>query len=306
MPIIGISGACPETAGLDTHLMNITIDPKSGFCFGVNHTIVQADLHLEKDGPLYCLGDIVHNKEEMKRLSENGLIVVDHDEFSKLGNERVLLRAHGEPPSTYKLAEKNKIELLDTTCPVVVRLQQKVKKAYQEMKAVGGNVVIFGKKSHPEVIGLVGNTDNTAIVIETIEDVYQLNLSKPIRLFAQTTRSQDSYRELINLISASYTKDQDKFKYQNSICGQVSSRVPHLKEFCKEYDVIIFVSGKNSSNGQSLYNVCHTVNKNSYKVASVSELKRDWFENAEEVGISGATSTPGWLMEQIAEKIKSF
>ena len=306
MHIISISGAYPETSGLDTYLMKITIDPKSGFCFGVNHTILQAGLHLEKDGPLYCLGDIVHNKEEMNRLNQNGLIVIDHDEFNKLGNERVLLRAHGEPPSTYMQAKKNKIELLDTTCPVVIRLQQKVKKAYLEMKVIGGKVVIFGKESHPEVIGLVGNTDNTAIVIETTEDINQLNFSKPIRLFAQTTRSQDSYRELINLISARYTKDQDKFQYQNSICRQVSNRVPHLKEFCKEYDVIIFVSGKKSSNGQSLFNVCHAVNTNSYKVASVSELKRDWFENAEQVGISGATSTPSWLMEQIAEKIKNF
>lgn len=286
--------------------MEVTIDPNSGFCFGVKHTIDKADQYLEEFGNLDCLGEIVHNEAEMSRLAGKGLNVIDNAEFAKLKNEKVLVRAHGEPPSTYDKAKENNIELLDTTCPIVLKLQNKIKKSGIEMKSVGGNVVIYGKKLHPEVIGLLGNSNETAIVIENVDDLDKLDFAKPIHLYSQTTMSSESYREITDLISKNYSGEPVNFKSHKSVCGQVSNRVPDLKEFAKQYDIVLFVSGVNSSNGHFLFGVCQRVNPNSYKISSANELEEKWFKKGCKVGISGATSTPHWLMKQVVEKIKRF
>jgi 4-hydroxy-3-methylbut-2-enyl diphosphate reductase len=287
-------------------LMEVTIDPNSGFCFGVKHTIEKADSYLEEFGNLSCLGEIVHNQEEMKRLSQKGLTVIDQSDFEKRRSEKILIRAHGEPPQTYETARKNHIELLDTTCPIVLKLQQKIKDAREKMKWVEGNIVIFGKRSHPEVIGLLGNSDNAAIIIENVSDIEKLDFSKPMHLFAQTTMSNSLYQELADLIKEKYNAFPDRFKFHKSVCGQVANRVPELEIFAKNHDVIIFVSGEKSSNGKLLFEVCKKENPNSFKVSSVEELKEDWFYQVSSVGISGATSTPNWLMKQISERINSF
>jgi len=289
--------------------MKVTIDPDSGFCFGVKKTIEIAENELNQNSKLICVGEIVHNQEEIKRLEKNGLKTVSPNDLENLNKVDILIRAHGEPPSTYETAERNNLKIIEGTCPIVLKLQDKIGKAYEEMRETGGQVVIFGKSGHPEVIGLLGQTENNAIIINDIGDLNIIDFQKPIRLFAQTTKSKTDYHEIIEEIYEKVkflNSDKKDFKHYNSICGQVSNRVTKLKNFCQSNEVIIFVSGKNSSNGKYLYSICKEMNLNSYFISSDSDLDETWFENVKTVGISGATSTPQWLMEQVAKKISRY
>jgi 4-hydroxy-3-methylbut-2-en-1-yl diphosphate reductase len=289
--------------------MKVSIDPFAGFCFGVQRAIEIAENELQHNEKLFCIGEIVHNEGENERLENSGLQTIDHKELVKFTDNKVLFRAHGEPPSTYKLADKHHVEIIDATCPVVLKVQKKIESAWKEMKKVNGQVVIFGKKNHPEVLGFVGQTDNNGIVVENEGDLYQVDFKKPIRLFVQTTKNKEDYVKIINIIEQKLKvthSERHDFKYFNNICGQVSQRIPKLEEFCKNNEVVIFVSGKNSSNGRQLYNICQEVNPNSYFVTSAQEIISDWFFNVQTVGITGATSTPSWQMKTIADHISKI
>lgn len=288
--------------------MIVEIDKNSGFCFGVVYAITMAEEVLDKYKTLYCLGDIVHNNVEVARLKKKGLITINHEQFKKIKNSKVLIRAHGEPPETYKIALKNNIELIDTSCPVVLKLQNKIKNGYDDIIKENGQVVIYGKKGHAEVNGLVGQIKGKAIVINDISDLEKIDFTKPINLFSQTTQSTDEYKTIIDEIKKRLI-DNGKNKLlitNNTICRQVSSRRIELTKFAKKYDVIIFVSGKKSSNGKVLYTVCKEINEHTYFISGVREIKKEWFNNVNSVGICGATSTPMWLMEKIAIKIAQF
>lgn len=287
--------------------MKIEIDSNSGFCFGVVNAIQLAEKELEKGNTLYCLGDIVHNSAEVERLKSNGLVTIDHNQLKTLKNCKVLLRAHGEPPETYETAIRNNIQLIDASCPVVLKLQNNIKLGFDAILKKGGQVVIYGKEGHAEVNGLVGQTNGRAIVISGMEDLYKIDFSKPVNLFSQTTKSIEGFYEiqkeiLKRMIETQKTNDIE-FIANDTICRQVSHRQPQLNEFVKKHDVVIFVSGKKSSNGQMLYQVCKAENPNTYFVSDVDELKSEWFGKANSVGVCGATSTPRWLMENIAENI---
>lgn len=284
--------------------MIVEIDHKSGFCFGVQKAIGKAEETLNDGGILYSLGHIVHNEQEVERLQHIGLKTINHDEFFKLRDCRVLIRAHGEPPSTYKYATQNNITLIDATCPVVLKLQQRVKKAGETMQKEGGQVVIFGHKGHAEVTGLAGQSNNQVVIIESPEDYKKLDLSKPIEIFSQTTKSVADFRKFTDNIR-NHIKD-NRVEAHDTICRQVSNRVPHLHEFATKYETIVFVGGKQSSNAKVLFDVCKKQNEHSYFVSSVDELKMEWFSGVNTVGICGATSTPQWLMEQIAVKIREL
>lgn len=287
--------------------MKVEIDPNSGFCFGVVYAIKKAEEELQNHGQLYCLGDIVHNNLEVERLKSQGLITIDHEEFKQLKDCSVLIRAHGEPPETYEIAKKNNITLLDATCPVVLRLQHRIKLGNEEMKPVHGQIVIYGKEGHAEVNGLVGQTKGKAIVVGTINEIDKIDFTKPVTIFSQTTRNNEGYVEVINEIKRRMQQHGDVlFKSHDTICRQVSSRRVELRKFSKEHDVIIFVSGKKSSNGKVLYNVCLNENPRTYFVSELTELDKNWFKSNENVGICGATSTPRWLMEKIAEEIRTI
>lgn len=289
--------------------MKIDIDPGSGFCFGVVKVIELAGQILKKDGKLYCLGDIVHNNKEVERLKKIGLVTVDYDRFKKLKNCKVLIRAHGEPPETYKIAGKNNIELIDGTCPVVLKLQQRIKKKYHEFMKDSGQIIIYGKKGHAEVVGLTGQTDNKALIVESVDDLEKIDTSKPLHLFAQTTKSSEGYNLILNELRKKYFAQNNKdtyLQYTDSICRKVSNRASSLKIFCSGYDVIIFVSGKKSSNGKILFETCKQANAKSFFVSDKDEIDKSWFTNAKSVGICGATSSPKWLMEEIAGAIKKI
>ncbi len=286
----------------------VEIDENSGFCFGVVNAITHAEDELSKGEPLYCLGQIVHNSEEVNRLKSKGLITISKDDLRNLKGEKVMLRAHGEPPETYKSILDNGIELIDASCPVVLKLQVRVREGWKKMKQQGGQVVIFGKRGHAEVVGLLGQTNNQAIVIEGINEIDRLDFTKPIELFAQTTKNADEYKQIALAIQDKIEANggmrvAPSLKVHNSICGQVANRKAELSKFASKHDVVLFVSGKNSSNGKVLFNFCKSINPNTYFISSASELKNDWLKNAESVGICGATSTPRWLMEQVAETI---
>jgi 4-hydroxy-3-methylbut-2-en-1-yl diphosphate reductase len=288
--------------------MNIEIDSNSGFCFGVVNAIQLAEMELEKSEALYCLGDIVHNSAEVERLKTKGLISINHDEFKDLKNCKVLLRAHGEPPETYKIALENNIQLIDASCPVVLKLQKNIKLGFDDILEKGGQVVIYGKEGHAEVNGLVGQTNGRAIVIGSKQDLDKIDYTKPVNLFSQTTKSIEGFYEIEKEIRKQMIEIQgndDVLLISNdTICRQVSHRQPQLREFVKKHDVVIFVSGKKSSNGKMLYQVCKDENKNTYFVSDERELDKGWFLKAKSVGICGATSTPRWLMEKIAGDIK--
>ncbi|NVN95165.1 MAG: 4-hydroxy-3-methylbut-2-enyl diphosphate reductase [Bacteroidetes bacterium] len=290
--------------------MNVTIDKYSGFCFGVIHAIEVAERKLEEHSQLYCLGDIVHNGMEVKRLVDKGLKIITHEEFKQLHNCNVLIRAHGEPPETYKTALENNINLIDASCPIVLKLQSKIRKGYEEMLQKNGQIVIYGKLGHAEVNGLVGQTDNTAIVVDNDEDIEQINFSRPLRLYSQTTKSIDGLARIIEKINTKIKEvNNDKeidFVSNDTICRQVSNRSSQLKEFSNNFEVIIFVSGKKSSNGMFLFDLCKSVNPHTYMVAEPAEINKDWFKCVENVGVCGATSTPMWLMEEIAGIIREF
>ena len=284
--------------------MQVTIDKNSGYCFGVEFAIKMAEDEMENEETLYCLGDIVHNDMEVKRLSEKGLVVIDREQLHELSNCKVLIRAHGEPPETYKLAIENNIELIDASCPVVLKLQHRVKNAFDKMERENGQIVIYGKKGHAEVIGLTGQTLEKAIVVTQDSDLDQLDFTRPITLFSQTTKSTKGFyalsEKIENRIKA--TKGELKevdFNSNDSICRQVSNREPQLQRFAQENDVVLFVSGKKSSNGKALYQVCLSENPRSYFIENEEEIEEEWFKQAERIGICGATSTPMWLMEQV-------
>ncbi len=286
----------------------ITIDQGSGYCFGVEYAIKMAEDAMEQSGQLYCLGDIVHNDLEVKRLNAKGLKIIDHNELRELRNSKVLIRAHGEPPETYKIALQNNIELIDASCPVVLKLQNRIKNAHDKMCTDSGQTVIYGKKGHAEVSGLSGQTRDKAIIVMEDSDLEQIDYSRPVTLFSQTTKSTAGFYRIKGLIEARMQQQNpevdlaDMVNANDSICRQVSSREPKLVEFSKEHDVILFVSGKKSSNGRALYQVCKNQNAKSYFIEDVHELKPEWMENIQSVGICGATSTPMWLME----KVKTF
>lgn len=283
----------------------IEIDEGSGFCFGVVNAIRKAEDALKRGETLYCLGDIVHNNMEVNRLEKLGLKTIGRKEFEALKEKTVLLRAHGEPPSTYTKAEGNKTQLIDATCPVVLRLQRNVRSAYQKSLVDKGQVVIYGKIGHAEVNGLVGQTDGKAIVLESKEDIPKVNLKLPVRLFSQTTMMVDKYEEIQLLIQQEMEKST-LFEVHNTICRQVSGRIDALQKFSRRNDVVVFVSGKKSSNGKALFRECQKVNIHSYMVADMHEVEEAWFVEAQRIGVCGATSTPDWLMRDVANRIQSF
>lgn len=288
--------------------MEVTIDQNSGYCFGVEFAIQMAEDEME-DGSLYCLGDIVHNSMEVERLNKKGLQIIDRQELESIRDAKVLIRAHGEPPETYQLALKNNIELIDASCPVVLKLQNRVKVAHDKMNKVDGQIVIYGKPGHAEVIGLTGQTNNKAIVVMEDEDLDKVDFSKPVTLFSQTTKSTKGFYRMRAMMeerakAAQGTFEELDFTANDSICRQVSNREPQLQNFAADVDVIIFVSGKKSSNGKALYSVCKQQNERSYFVENRDEVNLDWFTSDDKVGICGATSTPMWLMENVADYIE--
>ena len=288
--------------------MKVTIDENSGFCFGVTTAIETAERELQK-GQLFCLGDIVHNGQEVERLDKLGLETIDYDDLRTLHNVRVLFRAHGEPPSTYMIARQNGIEVIDASCPVVLKLQKRIRETYLQHHGTGVQIVILGKKGHAEVIGLEGQTNNTAIVIESIHDLDRLDFSRPIYLFSQTTKSVEEFQQIVNEIKARRRGGEENiFEYHDTICRNVANRVKKLQEFARSNNVVVFVGGKKSSNAKVLYNNCLEVNSSTVFVSSPEDLTAEILalcHKADKVGICGATSTPKWLMERVKLKIES-
>lgn len=287
--------------------MTIEIDQGSGFCFGVTRAISKAEEELSHGKTLYCLGDIVHNGQECSRLQQLGLITIEHDEFNQLQDSTVLLRAHGEPPSTYQKALQNNLELIDATCPVVLHLQERIKKEYNlsPTSSAPKQIVIFGKNGHAEVLGLVGQTDGTAIVIEKPEEVNKLDFSRDICLYSQTTKSLDGFRQVVEYIQQNI-QPTATFTYYDTICRQVANRMPHIRDFASRHDVVLFVCGRKSSNGKALFEQCLKVNAHSYMIDAASEIESHWLEGYDSVGICGATSTPKWLMEECKVRIEEL
>lgn len=281
----------------------IEIDKDSGFCFGVVTAIRKAEEELARGGTLYCLGDIVHNSREVERLKALGLITINHEDFNRLRNAKVLLRAHGEPPETYAIARQNGIEIIDATCPVVLRLQKRIKQEYLQAADPGKQIAIYGKNGHAEVLGLVGQTGGKAIVIETPEEAARLDFGRSIRLYSQTTKSLDGFRQVVEYIRA-HISPGATFEYYDTICRQVANRIPNIRQFAASHDLVFFVSGKKSSNGKMLFDECRKVNPNSHLIDSKTEIVPALLEQARSIGVCGATSTPKWLMEEISEAIR--
>lgn len=281
-------------------MLQIEIDSSSGFCFGVTTAIKKAEEELSKGETLYCLGDIVHNSMEVERLERKGLITINHKQLEELHHVKVLLRAHGEPPETYQIAQRNHITIIDATCPVVLALQRRIKRQYEEDKDT--QIVIFGKNGHAEVLGLVGQTAGKAIVVEHIEDVKTLNFQRSIHLYSQTTKSLDEFHRIIGYIQE-HISPEATFKSYDTICRQVANRMPNIAAFAARHDLIIFVAGRKSSNGKVLFRECLRMNKNSHQIESASELDPSWYKDVNTIGICGATSTPKWLMEECRNQI---
>lgn len=278
--------------------LQVTIDDNSGFCFGVVYAIEMAEDILDEQGYLYCLGDIVHNDEEVKRLEAKGLRIITHEDLIGLKDEKVLIRAHGEPPSTYQLALKNNLELIDASCPVVLKLQNRIKNSFDKQD----NIYIYGKHGHAEVVGLLGQTNNKAVVFQDLEELDLVSMPRQITLYSQTTKSTDKFYQITQKLSeAGIQVDAN-----DTICRQVSNRDKELRQFAKNFDKIIFVSGSKSSNGKVLYNVCKDTNPNTFFISKIEDLNLEWFAPNDKVGICGATSTPMWLMEQVRDKILSY
>lgn len=286
-------------------MIKVEIDEGSGFCFGVVTAIHKAEEELAKGETLYCLGDIVHNSREVDRLKTMGLITINREEFKQLKNAKVLLRAHGEPPETYMIARENKIEIIDATCPVVLRLQKRIRQGYLADSDEEKQIVIYGKSGHAEVLGLVGQTDGKAIVIEKAEEAKKLDLNKSIRLFSQTTKSLDEFQEIVEYFKQ-HISPEATFEYYDTICRQVANRMPKLREFAATHDLIFFVSGKKSSNGKMLFEECLKVNANSHLIDNEKEIDPSLLQNVKSIGVCGATSTPKWLMEKIYNDIRTL
>ncbi len=285
--------------------MKVEIDDKSGFCFGVVNAITKAEDSMKSGRRLYSLGDIVHNSLEVRRLESMGMTTVYHEDIASLGGKTLLIRAHGEPPATYRMAREAGVEIIDATCPVVARLQKLVIEAHEEMKRVGGQVVIFGKRGHAEVIGLTGQIDEDAVVVEREEDLAGVDFSRPVHLISQTTQSLDLFNRIGEMIR-SQAADPEQVKISDTICRQVANRELHLREFASRFDVVLFVCGAKSSNGKVLYEVCRKANPRSHKIEQASEMKAEWLEGCESVGICGATSTPKYLMNEVAGCVSNF
>ena len=286
-------------------MIKVEIDEGSGFCFGVVTAIHKAEEELAKGETLYCLGDIVHNSREVDRLKTMGLITINREEFKQLKNAKVLLRAHGEPPETYMIDRENKIEIIDATCPVVLRLQKRIRQGYLADSDEEKQIVIYGKSGHAEVLGLVGQTDGKAIVIEKAEEAKKLDLNKSIRLFSQTTKSLDEFQEIVEYFKQ-HISPEATFEYYDTICRQVANRMPKLREFAATHDLIFFVSGKKSSNGKMLFEECLKVNANSHLIDNEKEIDPSLLQNVKSIGVCGATSTPKWLMEKIYNHIRTL
>lgn len=282
-------------------MVHIEIDSGSGFCFGVTTAIQKAEEELAKGNTLYCLGDIVHNGQECERLKKMGLVTINHEEFAQLRNVKVLLRAHGEPPRTYELAKKNNIEIIDATCPVVLRLQKRIKQEYDNQPS-NKQIVIYGKNGHAEVLGLVGQTNGEAIVIEGLSEVNRLDFNKDIRLYSQTTKSLDEFRQIVEYIKK-HISSHASFEYHDTICRQVANRMPNIRDFAANHDLIFFVCGRKSSNGKILFHECQKMNPNSYLIDQPEEIDSRLLQNVKSIGICGATSTPKWLMEECKKVI---
>ena len=282
--------------------MKIEIDNGSGFCFGVTTAIKKAEEELGKGNTLYCLGDIVHNGMECERLRQMGLVTIDHEQMKQLHDVKVLLRAHGEPPETYELARRNNIEIIDATCPVVLKLQKRIKEQYETTPST--QIVIFGKKGHAEVLGLVGQTEGNAIVIESFDEVTKLDLTRDIYLYSQTTKSLDEFHRIIEYIQQ-HIAPEATFRSFDTICRSVANRMPNISQFAARHDLILFVCGRKSSNGKVLFNECQRINPNTHLVEGPDEIDPSWLRGVETVGICGATSTPKWLMEQCRDALLS-
>lgn len=281
-------------------MVQIEIDNGSGFCFGVTTAIKKAEEELAAGKTLYCLGDIVHNGMECERLKQLGLVTINHEEMKQLHGVKVLLRAHGEPPSTYEMARENDIEIIDATCPVVLQLQRRIKKQYDACP--DAQIVIFGKPGHAEVLGLVGQTESKAIVIANVEEVKRLDFTRDIYLYSQTTKSLDEFHRIIEYIQEHISPDAT-FKSFDTICRQVANRMPNISAFATRHDLVLFVCGRKSSNGKVLFNECKSVNPNSHLIEGPEEIKKEWLDGVRTIGICGATSTPKWLMEQCRDAI---
>lgn len=284
-------------------MIKVEIDRGSGFCFGVVTAIHKAEEELAKGVTLYCLGDIVHNSREVERLKAMGLITINHAEFEQLHDAKVLLRAHGEPPETYAIAQRNRIEIIDATCPVVLRLQKRIKQEHGEMEEEEKQIIIYGQNGHAEVLGLVGQTGGKALVVEKLEEVKNLDFSRSIRLYSQTTKSLDEFWEIVDYIKA-HIAPEASFEYYDTICRQVANRMPSLREFAATHDLLFFVSGKKSSNGKMLFSECLKVNPNSHLIDNEEEIDDSLLIGAQSIGVCGATSTPKWLMENVYQKIQ--
>ncbi len=290
--------------------MKVETDKRSGFCFGVRNAVEIAEKALLKGEKVFSLGPIVHNDKEVERLSNLGLVSIDHNQFKGYKDCKVLIRAHGEPPETYERARKNNIEIIEATCPIVKRLQSKIRDTWKASRDNNGQVVIFGKPGHAEVIGLLGQTENEGILISDPDDLNKIDFKRPVHLFSQTTMDMKEYQKIKNLISEKITKhngDASKLlRIHNTVCGQIANREPYLKEFASRHDIIIFVSGKESSNGKILYSVCKNVNPDTYFVSSLEEIDLTWFKGKKSAGVCGATSTPEWLIEKVRDLISSI
>ena len=286
-------------------MIEVEIDKDSGFCFGVVNAIESAERELKTSKTLYCLGDIVHNSLEVERLRQRGLCTIEHEEFARLKDCKVLLRAHGEPPSTDQVAQQNRITIVDATCPVVLRLQRKIHKCYLETRSKGTQLVIYGKKGHAEVNGLVGQTEGTAIVVEKPEDLDRLDFQRGISLFSQTTKSLDGFRKIVSEIQQRIAPGVE-FAYHDTICRQVANRLHNIKAFASQHDWVYFVAGKKSSNGKMLFDECLKANAHTVFISDASEVQDPLPAGVERVGICGATSTPKWLMEAVADRVRAI
>lgn len=281
--------------------MQITIDKQAGFCFGVVSAIDTLEKELKKNETLYCLGDIVHNNKEVERLEKLGLKTINKAEFESLKDSRVMIRAHGEPPQTYIKAKKNNIEIIDATCPMVLKLQKDVRRGYEQMKKINGQIIIFGKKGHAEVVGLVGQTENNAIVVSNEADLEQIDFSRPLHIFSQTTKNREDYQKIISLIRQKHLTKE--VFVTDSICKKVSLRAKNIGDFAKSVGCVLFVSGKDSSNGNYLFNLCIKENKNTFFISDTKDIDLDKIKHFDHIGISGATSTPMWLMKKVEDYV---
>lgn len=285
--------------------MRVVIDDNSGFCFGVVRAIGEAESALHSRGEVYCLGDIVHNRVEVQRLQKLGLHTISHEDISSLQGRTMLIRAHGEPPMTYRLAEESGVEIIDATCPVVARLQRRVREAYVKMQGVGGRVVLLGKRGHAEVVGLIGQVGDDVVVVESESELEGLDYSHPIYFLSQTTQSIELFNRMAERIGQSMAEGVE-FIVDDTICRRVAGREANLAEFSSSVDVVLFVCGRKSSNGRVLSEVCRKANARCYNIEEASEIETHWFEGAQSVGICGATSTPRWLMEEVAAHVNNL